>query len=116
MRPTCRPMTFFASSPNCSNLEDFEKDGDKRVEPALESLNKLLKRTGLIAFLDASGRCHLRNTGTGVTSATMQQPRPLSQEEILHRQKLEIFSGLGFIASVLRDIRRRSLSLARTYG
>jgi hypothetical protein len=55
-----------------------------QTEPAaaLEALNKLLKRTDLIAYLDASGRCYLRNTGTGVTSSTMpQQPRPPRAEE-----------------------------------
>jgi hypothetical protein len=34
--------------------EDFEKDNDKEREPALEALNKLLKRTGLVAYFDAS--------------------------------------------------------------
>jgi len=72
-------------------LDDFEKDG-MALEPALEALNKLLKRTGLVAYLDASGGCHLRNTGTGATSSTMpHQPRPLSQEEIAQRQKLAAF-------------------------
>lgn len=75
-------------------LDDFEKD-DMALEPALEALNKLLKRTGLVAYLDdldASRGCHLRNTGTGATSSTMpHQPRPLSQEEIAQRQKLAAF-------------------------
>ncbi len=71
--------------------DDFESDG-KQLEPALEALNKLLKRTGLVAYLDASGRCYLRNTGTGVSSSTMpQQPRPLSREEVAQRQKLAAF-------------------------
>ncbi|MFL6232761.1 MAG: hypothetical protein ACJ76N_06470, partial [Thermoanaerobaculia bacterium] len=56
--------------------DDFEKD-NKQLESAIEALNKLLKRPGLVAYRDASGRCHLRNTGTGVTSSSMpQQPRP----------------------------------------
>jgi hypothetical protein len=71
--------------------DDFEKD-QKQLEPALEALNKLLKRSGLVAYFDATGRCYLRNTGTGVTSSTIpQQPRPLSQEEIAQRQKLVAF-------------------------
>lgn len=72
--------------------DDFENDDNKSLEPALEALNKLLKRTGLAAYLDASGRCHLRNTGTGASSSIIPpQPRPLSQEEIAQRQKLTAF-------------------------
>jgi hypothetical protein len=62
------------------------------VELALASFNKLVKRQGLIAYLDESGRCYLRSTGTGMTSASFSQAaRPLSQEEIVQRQKLAEF-------------------------
>ena len=71
--------------------EEFEKHGMDR-EAALAGLNKLLSRSGLAAYLDVSGRCHVRNTGTGVNSSTMpQQPRPLSPEEIVQRQKVSTF-------------------------
>jgi len=59
------------------------------VEAALESFNKLVAKSGLVAYLDNSGRCHLRNSGTGANSASLtQQTRPLSTEEIGQRQKL----------------------------
>jgi hypothetical protein len=71
--------------------DDFEKSNKER-KPALETLNRLLSRSGLAAYLDASGRCYVRNTGTGTNSSTMtQQPRPLSQEEIAQRQRLALF-------------------------
>ena len=71
--------------------EDFE-DKELAVEPALEAFNKLLKRSGLVAYLDAAGRCCLRNTGTGINSSILlQQPRPLSQEELAQRQKLAAY-------------------------
>ena len=51
-----------------------------------------MARAGLAAYFDASGRCHVRNTGTGVNSSTMpRQARPLSREEIVQRQKLTDF-------------------------
>lgn len=62
------------------------------IEQALASFNKLVKRQGLIAYLDDSGRCYLRSTGTGVSTATFsQQSRPLSPQEIQQRQKLTAF-------------------------
>lgn len=71
--------------------DDFRKDRKDR-EPALEELNRLVERSGLAAYFDAAGRCHLRNTGTGSNSSTLpQQPRPLSREEIEQRQKLTAF-------------------------
>jgi hypothetical protein len=70
---------------------DFEKK-EKLIQPALEALNGILKRHSLVAYLDATGRCYVRNTGSGATSSTSsQQPRPLSQEEIAQRQKLSVF-------------------------
>jgi hypothetical protein len=85
--------------------DDFERYNDRRanqgdakpeyfadVQLALTSFNKLVQRAGLIAYLDESGRCYLRSTGTGMSSASFsQQTRPLSQEEIVQRQKLADF-------------------------
>src|SRR5437773_3754450 len=42
---------------------------------ALAAFNKLVQRQGLIAYLDDSGRCYLRSTGTGVSTATFSQDR-----------------------------------------
>jgi hypothetical protein len=92
--------------------DDFERHNDKRnkggetnpdnlanVQLALESFNKLVQRHGFIAYLDESGRCYLRSTGTGITSASFsQQTRPLSQEEITQRQKLA-----GFLDTASED-------------
>ena len=62
------------------------------IQLALADFNKLVQRAGLIAYLDESGRCYLRSTGTGMTSASFsQQTRPLSQEEIIQRQRLADF-------------------------
>ena len=44
------------------DIDDFE-EAKKEVQPALDDLNKLLTRPGLAAYLDASGRCNLRNIG-----------------------------------------------------
>jgi hypothetical protein len=62
------------------------------VHLALASFNKLVQRAGLIAYLDKSGWCYLRSTGTGMSSASFsQKTRPLSQEELAQRQKLADF-------------------------
>ena len=85
--------------------DDFERYNERRanqgdakpeyfadVQLAMASFNKLVQRAGLIAYLDESGRCYLRSTGTGMSSASFsQQTRPLSQEEIVQRQKLADF-------------------------
>jgi hypothetical protein len=80
--------------------DDFERHNDKVAGPeyhvdvqlALGSFNKLVQRAGLIAYLDESGRCYLRSTGTGILSASFsQRTRPLSQDEIAQRQKLADF-------------------------
>ena len=66
------------------SMDDFVDPKD-----ALGELNYLLKRSGLVGYLDESGRCYLRNIGTGVSTATLSQGgQPLSQEEIRQRQKL----------------------------
>jgi len=67
----------------------YEADAYADFEKALASFNRLVQRQGLVAYLDEAGRCYLRSTGTGVSSADLsQRRRPLSQEEIAQRQKL----------------------------
>lgn len=71
--------------------DDFQRDAKVR-EPALEALNKVLDREGLLAYLDDAGRCHLRNSGTGATSSALPRtPRPLSVEEVAQRAKVSEF-------------------------
>jgi hypothetical protein len=82
------------------------------VPDALEALNKLIARYGLVAYLDESSRCHLRSTGTGISTATLaQQTRPLSQQEIGQRQMLARFldtaSEDDFIERVLVPLFQR---------
>src|SRR5260370_942118 len=82
------------------------------VEDALIALNKLIARHGLLAYLDESGRCYLRSSGTGVSTASLsQQTRPLSHEEIAQRQKLAHFldtaSEDDFIEKVLVPLFQR---------
>ncbi len=105
--------------------DDFDAHNDKlrkrdekdlsylaNIQLALASFNKLVQRQGLIAYFDKSGRCYLRTTGTGVSTATFsQQARPLSQEEIEQRQKLAKFldsaSEDDFIEKVLVPLFQR---------
>ncbi len=71
---------------------DEDPDHYSNLPLALASFNKLVQRQGLIAYLDESGRCYLRSTGTGVSTASFsQQTRPLSLEEIQQRQTLSQF-------------------------
>lgn len=78
--------------------DDFDRDG-KEISPALVELNKVIGKQSLEAYLDASGRCYLRNTGTGLSSATpLQQPRPLTAEEIAQRSRVA-----AFLASASED-------------
>jgi hypothetical protein len=59
---------------------------------ALESFNRLVKRYGIVAYLDDNERCFLRSTGTGVsTESFSQKNRPLSVEELAQRAKLAAF-------------------------
>ena len=81
--------------------DDFDRYNDRGdvghehladVQLALASFNKLVQRAGLVAYVDDSGRCYLRSTGTGMSSASFsQRTRPLSQEELAQRQKLADF-------------------------
>jgi len=91
----------------CVAMEDFVC-----VEDALNALNSLIARHGLVAYLDESARCYLRSTGSGVSTATLsQQARPLSREEIAQRQKLDEFldtaSEDDFIERVLVPLFQR---------
>jgi hypothetical protein len=77
-------------------VELFEGDNfgseDER-QAGLEDLNKLWSRQGLVAYFDPSGRCYVRNDGSGVNPSSLpREPRPLSQMEIDQRQKLADFS------------------------
>jgi len=103
---------------DASNESNSESDGtismEAYVDPkdALKELNWLLRRTGLVGYLDESGRCYLRNTGTGVSTATLTPgTRPLSQEEIAQRQKLSTYldtaSEDDFIEKVLVPLFQR---------
>lgn len=91
---------------------DTDPDHIADIEQALAAFNKLVRRQGLIAYLDDSGRCYLRSTGTGVSTATFSQSsRPLSQPEIEQRQKLATFldgaSEDEFIENVLVPLFQR---------
>jgi len=73
------------------DLDHFDRK-EKDMNAALVELNRLLQKQSLEAYFDASGRCYLRNTGTGVvSSASEQQTRPLTAEEISQRQKVAAF-------------------------
>ena len=105
------------------------------VQLALASFNKLVQRAGLVAYLDESGRCYLRSTGTGMSSASFsQQTRPLSQDEIVQRQKIAdfldaaseddftekvlvpLFQRLAFTGSARVATRKRRWNSARIFG
>jgi hypothetical protein len=85
---------------------DFERENEKidsggvYVDPdayadvpkALERFNRVVQRDGLKAYIDESGRCYVRSTGTGASSAIFaQQNRRLSAEEIAQRQNVAKF-------------------------
>jgi len=73
-------------------LGETDPDRFADLEQALAAFNKLVSRQGLVAELDNSGRCFLRSTGTGASSADFQQSsRPLSQQEIEQRRRLSAF-------------------------
>jgi hypothetical protein len=88
------------------------RDFNMAYYDSLESFNKLVHRHGIVAYFDDSGRCFLRSTGTGITSASnSQQTRPLSKEEIEQRQKLAAFLDAAsedeFIEKVLVPLFQR---------
>lgn len=72
------------------DIDDFER-ANKQRQPALDRLNQVVGRQGLVAYIDA-GTCHVRNNGTVVSSSTVRLPsRPLSPEEIAQRQRVAAF-------------------------
>jgi len=86
------PVDFDRHNDRIDGSMSYAEDPSLYPERALAAFNKLVARHGLVAYFDPSGRCHIRNTGTGYSSASSpQQPRPLSKEEIEQREKLEEF-------------------------
>jgi hypothetical protein len=80
------------------DADDFDK-AEKSKDSALIELNKVLDKQDLEAYFDASGRCYVRNTGSGVnSSAALQQPRPLTSEEIAQPSMVA-----GFLDSASED-------------
>ncbi len=72
--------------------QDYFQDDDLDREAALADLNKALARESLVVFFDATAKCHLRNDGTGTTSAILpQRPRPLTRDESEQRERLSKF-------------------------
>lgn len=81
-------------------------------DAALADMNRVLSRHSLVAYLDAAGRCHIRNDGSGANSALMpQQSRPLSKAELEQREKLTAYLDVAsedeFIESVLVPLFQR---------
>jgi len=71
--------------------DDFDR-AEKSGNLALGELNKVLNKQSLEGYFDQTGRCYVRNTGTGVASTTFgDQPRPLSAEEIQQRDRVAAF-------------------------
>jgi hypothetical protein len=115
----CRVITELFDSDDFDDhnqtMRNLHRDSDENmasIPDALEALNKLLLRYALIAYLDDTGRCYLRSTGTGITSASLsQQTRPLSSEEIAQRQRLTRFLNSAsedeFIEKVLVPLFQR---------
>lgn len=90
---------------------DFTNEKMDR-DAALADLNKVLGRHALIAYLDGAGRCHIRNDGTGASSALMpHQPRAMSREELAQREKLAAYLDTAsedeFIEKVLVPLFQR---------
>jgi hypothetical protein len=56
---------------------------------ALQDLNTLLERYGLIVYEDNAHKCHIRNSGTGAVSALQaNRARPLTPIELEQRQRI----------------------------
>ncbi|NQT13391.1 MAG: hypothetical protein HQ582_11615 [Planctomycetes bacterium] len=78
-------------------------------DAALAELNTSLARNGIQAYLDGASRCHLRNDGTHVTSASFQvQRRAWTDAEIKKRKSLsdylETASEDDFIENILQPL------------
>lgn len=74
-------------------MDPLEFDGSElNREKALLDLNKVLARDGMEAYLDATGKCYVRNVDSSISSTTLRtQPRPLSAEELARRKEIEEF-------------------------
>jgi hypothetical protein len=73
------------------DVDYFQDDNLDRAD-ALAELNKALSRDSLVAFLDSSGKCHVRNDGSGVVSSNLpKRPRPLARDETAQRDRLAQF-------------------------
>ncbi len=110
---------------------DYEGESLDR-ENALEDLNKTLSRDGIEAYLDATGKCYIRNTNSQLTSASLKiQPRPLTVSELARRKEVEqflerasedefieqflvpLFRQLGFLRVIPTGHRDRSLEFGK---
>jgi hypothetical protein len=70
------------------DIEYFDMPDCDRSQ-ALQDLNKVLERYGLVAYEDIAHKCHIRNTGTGSVSALQaSRPRPLTSTELEQRQRI----------------------------
>jgi len=68
---------------------DYFDDEELDRDSALTDLNNAPAWESLVAFLDSTGKCHLRNDGTGATSTILpQRPRPLTRDESAQRDRL----------------------------
>lgn len=86
------PDDFDRHNEKQSNAGHTDADYFADRDCALADFNYAFKRYGVVAYFDPSGRCYLRSTGTGASTATFsQQTRPLSAQEIEQRQKLVKF-------------------------
>jgi hypothetical protein len=80
----------FARANRGIEIDNPEAPAD--VNKALEKFNELVTRYGIVAYLDKTGRCFLKSTGSGFSSEEFSQyTRPLSQEELAQRKKLAAF-------------------------
>lgn len=69
--------------------QDYFENEQLDRSVALSDINSVLTRESLVVFLDAKGKPHLRNDGTGVSSTSLpQRPRPLSRDESEQRERL----------------------------
>lgn len=91
----CRVISEMFDSDDFDAYNNKSSTGPQHLSEvtlALDSFNKLVKRYGIVAYLDDNDRCYLRSTGTGVsTESFSQKTRPLSADEVAQRAKLAAF-------------------------
>ena len=88
---------------------DNFSSADLNRESALEELNISMGRDGLQGYFDGTGKCHLRNLGTEVTSAAHRiQRRAWTDSEIKKRKALSDYldhaSEDDFIEQILQPM------------